>query len=78
MKRTQLILLGLLALVAIGAVFLMLRNPQPPILPDNADHRWINADTCLDCHGVGRSHPQPRNHPVGRDCMRCHGRQASP
>ena len=74
MSRTQGILLLLLALVGLLVGWLALRNPQPPLLPDNAAHRWFpGADYCLTCHGPEGVQPRPKNHPMGNDCNRCHG-----
>jgi hypothetical protein len=74
MTRTQWILLGALAALAIIVILLALRNRQPPILPADAEHaRWENAEACLSCHGPGGAMPQSKGHPLGQDCLRCHG-----
>ena len=73
MNKTQRILLIALALVGTAMLALFLRNPQPPVLPVNDDHRWVNSETCLECHGVGRPLARPDDHPIGNDCLRCHG-----
>jgi hypothetical protein len=62
---------GVVALAAIVLV-LVLRNPQPAAIPGNADHNWHGADGCLVCHGLNGRSPRTPNHPVGRDCLRCH------
>ena len=72
MKRAQWISLGaIFAFAALIAVF-VLRNRQPPILPRDDAHVWRGAEACEACHGPDGI-PQPPNHPVGRDCARCHG-----
>jgi cytochrome c553 len=74
MNRTQWFLLSALAAVAIIVILLALRNRQPPFLPADAEHaRWENAETCLTCHGPGGTSPQSKGHPLGMDCLRCHG-----
>jgi len=71
-KKTQWIAVcGLLAFAAIVSV-LMLRNRHPPAMPDNTDHTWRGADGCLVCHGPNGRAPRTPNHPVGRECLRCH------
>ena len=74
MNRTQWILLSLLALLLLLAGVLALRNPQPPVLPADETHaRFGGAEGCLECHATDGPAPQSRTHPVGNDCMRCHG-----
>lgn len=74
MKRVQGILLAVVLLLGAVVTVLALRNRQAPVLPNDADHRRgpIPA-ACLECHDTGGSHPRSKNHPVGNDCMRCHG-----
>lgn len=74
MNRTQWILLSALAALAIIVILLALRNRQAPFLPADAEHaRWESAESCLACHGPGGAMPQSRTHPLGQDCLRCHG-----
>jgi len=74
MNRKQLIaLLALLAVAALVGLF-ALRNPQPPILPQDDDHALFDgADGCLVCHDADSGLPRSPNHPLGTDCTRCHG-----
>lgn len=73
-KRTRLVLLAALALVAILIVVLAGRNRQPPLLPSDESHRaWQSAAACLSCHGPREGLPRGANHPLGDDCLRCHG-----
>jgi hypothetical protein len=76
MNRKQIVaVLALLAIAALVAV-LALRNPQPPILPPDEDHAVFDgAEACLVCHGASGGVPRSRNHPLGEDCTRCHGRR---
>ena len=74
MSRTQRLLLLALAAVAIIVILLTKRNRQPPFLPTDAEHAgWDGASTCLACHGPGGAAPQSKRHPLGLDCLRCHG-----
>ncbi len=75
MKRGQLgAMIGLL-LVAALVGYLALRNRQPPVLPADADHAtFVNSGRCIDCHGPDDEVPRGPKHPVGNDCMRCHGK----
>jgi len=74
MKRVQIV--SILAIVVLAAlvVFLAVRGRQPPVLPVDADHgRFVSTGACLSCHGPEGASPQSKNHPLGSDCMRCHG-----
>ncbi len=74
LSRTQRILFAALIAVALLVAWLAYRTRQPPILPANPDHRtFVDAETCLVCHGPDGPAPQSVNHPVGLDCLRCHG-----
>jgi hypothetical protein len=73
MKRVQVVFLAAILLLATLVLVLALRNPQAPFLPTDEDHAtWTDAEPCLDCHGREGPAPQSPNHPLGRDCMRCH------
>ena len=74
MKPAQIV--SILAIVALAAlvIFLAMRGRQPPVLPVDADHaRFVSSGACLSCHGPEGISPQPRNHPLGNECLRCHG-----
>ncbi len=76
MKAAQIV--SIIALVTLAAlvIFLVVRGRQAPVLPFDADHaRFVSSGACLSCHGPEGSSPQPKNHPLGTDCMRCHGMQ---
>jgi hypothetical protein len=73
MSRKQIVLLGVLVAVAALLVWLALRNPGPPFLPNDAAHAtFSSSDACLECHGPDGSSPRTKNHPLGLDCLRCH------
>ena len=72
MKRAQWISLAVIFVFAALIVVLMLRNRQPPVLPADEEHVWHSTEACMECHGPDGTPVSP-NHPVGRDCLRCHG-----
>ena len=73
MSRIQRILLGVLVVAGLLVAWLAFGTRQPPVLPGDADHRFLDADTCMTCHGPEGPAPQSSTHPVGLDCLRCHG-----
>jgi hypothetical protein len=76
MKTVQRAALVAVVLVAAAVLYLTSRNQKPPFLPADADHReFFDAATCTVCHGPAGGVPQSRNHPLGNDCLRCHGRR---
>lgn len=69
-------LLAALALAAAAVVWLSTKNRQPPLLPsDEAHAAWESAAACDTCHGADGAVPKPPSHPLGFDCLRCHGRR---
>lgn len=73
MNRTQKVLLAVLALAAGFVLWLATRNPKPPFLPSDESHAsFASPEACLECHAPGGPSPQSANHPLGRECMRCH------
>ena len=76
MKRSQWIVLAVLALAAAFILWLAVKSRQPPLLPQDETHAaWESADACDACHAVGAAVPKPAKHPLGFDCLRCHGRR---
>ena len=76
MKPAQIVSIFALVTLAALVILLVVRGRQPPLLPADADHaRFVSSGTCLSCHGPEGTSPQPKNHPLGTDCMRCHGMQ---
>ena len=74
MTRKQHVLLAGIGIAAALVVVLTLRTRRPPFVPHDADHDTAaSVETCLACHGPGAPAPRSPNHPVGRDCLRCHG-----
>lgn len=74
-RRQTMLLIGLALLVALG-VWVAARNPEPPLLPDDEYHRnAYDVSECLYCHGKEGDAPRDRNHPIGDECSRCHGRR---
>jgi hypothetical protein len=79
MTRRAASLLVALAATAALVAFLAVRNPRPPHLPRDADHAaWRGPDACIGCHGPGGVSPRSPNHPIGRECLRCHVSAAEP
>lgn len=75
MKPVQITLLALIVIVAALVLFVVLRNPQPPLLPADPAHAVFSGSAaCLDCHGPDGDLPRSKQHPLGPECLRCHGR----
>jgi hypothetical protein len=73
-NRKQWILVAAIVIAGAFVAWLAWSSRQPPLLPDDDVHRdGASGTTCLSCHGDGGPAPRSRNHPLGDDCMRCHG-----
>ena len=74
MNTKQWIILSVIAFAAAFVGWLAWSSRQPPMLPtDDAHATFVSASTCLDCHGREGAVPQSQQHPLGEDCIRCHG-----
>jgi hypothetical protein len=74
MKRKQMLVLVAIAIAAAFVAWLARSSRQPPLLPADDVHRTFEtAAACLSCHAAGASVPQSSRHPLGDDCLRCHG-----
>ncbi len=74
MNRKQGIILSVIVFAAAFIAWLAWSSRQPPLLPDDDAHAtFVGAGTCLECHGPESAVPQSRQHPLGEDCVRCHG-----
>jgi len=72
-NRTQKIALAVLIVVAVLIGWLASRTRQPPFLPQDVDHTTASLAACESCHGPDGVYFRGKNHPLGRDCTRCHG-----
>lgn len=73
MRRKQIVLLSMLALLAALIAWIAVRNKKPPFLPSDAIHSTAaGTETCLTCHGPDGAMPRSKNHPQATDCFRCH------
>ena len=74
LSRRQIASYVILSAAAILVLLLALRNPQPPLMPRDDEHNsFVSSAACLACHGPDGALPQRRSHPLGPDCLRCHG-----
>ena len=74
MNRKQWTLLSVIAFVAAFIAWLAWSGRQPPLLPkDDAHATFESAGSCMGCHGRDGASPQSPRHPLGNDCLRCHG-----
>jgi hypothetical protein len=74
MTRRQAVLMAALAAAAALVLWLALGTRQAPILPGDPAHAVSAGPApCLACHGAAGVSPRGRNHPLGDDCLRCHG-----
>jgi hypothetical protein len=70
----QRVAIGVVLIMAAAVAYLALRNPQAPILPADEEHAsFVEATPCMTCHGPDGGLPRSKNHPIGKDCTRCHG-----
>ena len=68
-------LLGVVLAFAAVVVVLAVRNRQAPVLPPDEVHATTAVPVgCEECHGPGAPLARSTNHPLGNDCLRCHGR----
>jgi len=70
--------MALVALVLAAAFIAWLARSarQPPLLPRDDVHRGFESPAaCLICHAAGAPVPQSSRHPLGDDCLRCHGQR---
>lgn len=74
MGRARWILL--IVVVAGSALFLFrysLQKERPDIPADEIHVEARGSEVaCYSCHGPGGAAPRSKNHPVGKDCTRCH------
>ena len=76
MNRKQLAALAVIVAAAALVAWLALASRQPPLLPrDDVHAAFESGSACLTCHGEGGPVPQAKRHPLGEDCLRCHGRR---
>jgi len=74
MNRKQVAALAVIVAVALIVAWLARASRQPPLLPrDDAHAEFTSAPACLNCHGEDGPSPQSKGHPLGEDCLRCHG-----
>lgn len=75
MNRKQWTLLAAIVVAAGFIAWLAWSSRQPPMLPaDDVHAGFESAAACLSCHGSGGPLPRSSRHPLGDDCLRCHGR----
>lgn len=74
MNKTRVAALGVLVVAIAFVIWLAHSSRQPPVLPADETHaRWESATACETCHGPEGPVPKPPTHPLGFDCLRCHG-----
>jgi cytochrome c553 len=74
MSRKQLIILAAIVIAGGFIAWLALSSRQPPLLPvDDVHAVFESATTCLSCHAAEGAVPRSSRHPLGDDCLRCHG-----
>ena len=74
MRRRQRIFLVAIIVAAAFVAWLAMTSRQAPLVPGDDVHRTFeSAAVCLGCHGPGAAVPQSPKHPLGADCLRCHG-----
>ena len=75
MNRKQWALLAAILIAAGFIAWLARSSRQPPTLPKDDTHATFeSAAACLSCHAPSAAVPRSPRHPLGDDCLRCHGR----
>ena len=73
-NRKQMAALAVLVAAALVVAWLARASRQPPVLPHDDVHAQFESGlACLSCHGESGPSPQSKGHPLGEDCLRCHG-----
>ena len=76
MKRRQWVILAAIGIAAAFIAWLAWSTRQPPLLPEDDVHASFQSPgVCRTCHGSDGAVPQSPRHPLGEDCLRCHGRR---
>ena len=76
MRRNQVAAIVVIVAAAAFIVWIALANRQPPLLPgDDVHAAFESGGACLGCHGDGGPLPRSKRHPLGEECLRCHGRR---
>jgi len=74
MNRKQCVILAAIGIVGAFVAWLAWSSRQPPLLPQDDVHATFeSARACLSCHRAGGAVPQSARHPLGEECLRCHG-----
>jgi cytochrome c553 len=74
MSRKQWALLAAIFIAAAFIAWLARSSRQAPLLPTDDTHAaFESAAACLDCHSDSAAVPRSPRHPLGDDCLRCHG-----
>lgn len=74
MSRKQLTAIAVIVAAAALVVWLALTSRQAPLLPSDEVHAAFESGAaCRNCHGEDGPSPQSKGHPLGEDCLRCHG-----
>jgi hypothetical protein len=74
MSRRQWTLLAAIVAAAAFMAWLARSSRQPPMLPTDATHAaFESAGACLSCHSASAAVPRSSRHPLGDECLRCHG-----
>jgi cytochrome c553 len=74
MKRRQWVILGAIGVAGAFIAWLAWSSRQPPLLPQDDPHAtFVSAGACMRCHGPDGAVPRAARHPLGEECLRCHG-----
>ena len=70
--RKDALFLGMVVLVITLLVMGTSERTTRPTPGDDVHRAVTKHETCVQCHGPGSQHPQPKGHTASVQCFQCH------